>query len=67
MTEKQMMQLARGFGLDDGGLDEAVHEAASKVGSAANNGGIKAQVEFLVDQYGHIGAEKAIRDAANEE
>ena len=67
MTIKQLTQLAISLGLDDGGLDDVVHDAASRIGSDANNAGIEAQVRFLVAQYDEHEAEQAIREKADEE
>jgi hypothetical protein len=42
--------------LGDGALDELVHDVASQQASAVNNGGVKAQVRYLVEQLGQAGA-----------
>ena len=37
-------------GVEEDCLDDLVHDAASSLASAANNGGVASQVEFLVGQ-----------------
>ena len=37
-------------GDEDDALDDMVHDAASRIGSAVNNGGLHDQVEFLLEQ-----------------
>ncbi len=37
-------------------VDEIVHDAASQLATAANNGGPEAQAAFLIEQYGYAKA-----------
>jgi hypothetical protein len=46
------------LGVDDGALDDAVHDVASEIGSTVNNGGLAAQVAFLLT-YGDASVIKA--------
>jgi hypothetical protein len=41
-----------GHEFDQDSLDEDVHDAASELGSATNNGGVDAQIRFLAEQQG---------------
>ena len=46
------------------GYNDAVHDAASVPASAINNGGLDAQVFFLVEQLGVEEAERQIAQAS---
>ena len=59
-----LQELAVALGLESEDLDEAVHDAASHIGSNVNNQGLDRQIQFLVDQLGEQGAEEEIRTAA---
>lgn len=48
-------------------LDEDVHDAASRMASDTNNGGIDAQVDFLVEHLGYFAAQTLINDRAKEQ
>ena len=64
MDSKALTHLAYDLGLEPAHLDEAVHEAASKLASAANNDGMESQLQFLVEQYGEEATEKLLRAEA---
>jgi hypothetical protein len=49
-----------GFGVAEGDLDELVHEVASRLASEANNGGVAAQVAFLLE---HLSPENVLDEA----
>ena len=59
-----LLKLAEELGLESQDLDEAVHDAASHIGSGVNNQGLDRQIQFLVEQLGEQGAEEEIRAAA---
>ena len=42
-------------GLDAADLDELVHDIASGIAADANNGGLEAQIAFIVSQLGPEG------------
>ena len=60
MTQFQLVELAAQLGIESEYLDEAVHEAASDLASAINNGGINDQIEFLISRY--EGGEKDVEE-----
>lgn len=51
---------------EDGMLDDAVHDAASQIGSVVNNEGVESQIRFLAERLGVEEAGKVI-DAATED
>ena len=61
-----LWELAEDMGLDGEDLDEAVHDAASRIGSDVNNQGLDRQIQFLAEQLGARGAEEEIRAAVEE-
>ena len=62
--EEELIALATALSLDDGNLDDLVHEVVSRAGSAINNSGIAGQVRYLLDQFGPAETERQIRAAA---
>ena len=50
--EVGIAQFAEKLGLESEMLDDAVHDAASELGSVINNSGMKEQINFLVSRYG---------------
>lgn len=60
----ELVQRVTQRGLGDGDLDELVHDAASRAASEANNGGVEAQVAFLIARLGAAGARGLIDDLA---
>lgn len=61
--DKDVEAVLAGFdkGTDSALLDDLVHEAASALGSSANNEGLEGQVRFLVEQWGKDEALKEIK------
>lgn len=47
---KRLCTLADTLGLDEGALDENVHDTAAGLGSDANNSGVSGQLRFLLEQ-----------------
>ena len=45
---EELCELAQKHGVEEGALDELVHNAQSSEAADANNGGIEEQIEFLV-------------------
>lgn len=52
MTINDLKKKIFDAGLESCHLDDIVHEAASQLGSDANNGGLDGQIEFLTDKCG---------------
>jgi hypothetical protein len=63
-TNTRLLTLADALALDEDALDDVVHDAASRLGSAANNGGLQGQIAFLFAHLGEQGVEAAIRSVA---
>lgn len=57
---QDIISKARVAGVSSEDLDELVHEVVSKTASSINNGGLEAQIEFLVDELGSYEVEKEI-------
>lgn len=57
---QDIISKARVDGVSSEDLDELVHEVVSKTASSINNGGLEAQIEFLVDELGSYEVEKEI-------
>jgi hypothetical protein len=57
-----MVAWMQSLGLEADDLDELVHETVSQQASAINNGGLQAQIEFLVRAYGRERARSLIED-----
>jgi len=53
---------AAGLGLEAEDLDDLVHGAYSRQASETNNGGLGAQVRFLIESYGTGGARSLLSD-----
>jgi hypothetical protein len=66
MTTDELVALAEGIGLTPEDLDEAVHETASKRASEVNNGGLEAQIDYLIDAFGPQGARSVIEECDGE-
>lgn len=47
-------------------LDDAVINAATETASRANNGGVDAQISYLIQQYGEAAVRRLMRDIAQE-
>ncbi|MFF5265012.1 hypothetical protein ACFY4C_39350 [Actinomadura viridis] len=62
LNADELVALAEGIGLTPEDLDEAVHETASKRASEVNNGGLAAQIDYLVDAFGPKGTRSIIED-----
>lgn len=52
--------------LNNGCLDELVHEAASEIAAGVNNDGTSAQVEFITSRFGDRGATEIIKTILDE-
>lgn len=63
----RLTALAAELGASELVLDEDVHDMASSVGSDVNNGGMPAQVKYLVEMAGAAEAEQMIRAAAEDD
>jgi hypothetical protein len=55
---------ARDWGLTEADLDDLVHDAKGREGSAINNSGIGAQVRYLTEHFGAERARELIRSTA---
>ena len=64
MSIATLKKLCADKGLEAAHLDDAVHEIASQIGSAVNNGGVDEQIRFLVENMGEDMAAKQIREIA---
>lgn len=53
----QLVADAVSKGLEPEDLDELVHDSASQMASAINNGGLDDQIVFLVEQFGNCPAD----------
>lgn len=65
--ELPLIQKAEKLGIDAESLDDAVHDAASQVASAINNGGIEDQIAYLLEQLGVEETARILNDAGNSE
>lgn len=52
MDKKDLIKSLMAKGMESSHLDDLVHTAASNLASDANNGGMEAQVNFLMDTCG---------------
>jgi hypothetical protein len=52
MNKEDVVKKLKERGVEPEELDELVHEAASSMASNANNSGVEAQVEFLMNTCG---------------
>jgi len=55
-----LVQEADACGMDEDTLDEVVHDIASEIATDVNNGGIEAQIAFIIEKQGPAG-ENTIR------
>ena len=53
MTKNELKEKIQQAGLESAHLDDVVHDATSRLGSDANNGGLDSQLDFLIDTCGH--------------
>ena len=53
----RLTQKASAAGLEDEDLDETAHELAARIAAEINNGGLEAQIGYLVEHLGPPGAE----------
>jgi hypothetical protein len=49
---RDLLALARQHGISSDDLDEIVHEVVSKQATQINNGGLEAQLSYLIDAIG---------------
>ncbi|MCK2240050.1 MULTISPECIES: hypothetical protein [unclassified Crossiella] len=63
---RRLTALAENLGLLPEDLDDTVHDQASRPATAINNGGLDAQIFYLVEQMGEAETEQAIRELAEE-
>lgn len=59
-----LAEYAEELGLSDADLDDLVHDVASEIGSRTNDGGVRSQVEFLLEELGAAAARDALDDVA---
>jgi len=59
---KATVDLVRQLGLQPEELNEAVHDAASTAASDANNQGLQAQVELMVEIWGPLETREFLRE-----
>jgi hypothetical protein len=52
VTKAELKQEIQKKGIESAMLDDTVHDAASSLGTDANNGGLDAQIDFLMDTCG---------------
>lgn len=64
--EKDLVGLVDATGFGDVALDELVSELKATEASEVNNGGLEAQVRYIVDSLGVEGATLCIKEALNE-
>lgn len=62
----RLSEMAETLGITSEELDEEVHDAMSRDGSSANNGGIEAQIRALVECYGAKDTEAILRRMTKE-
>lgn len=60
----RLRALAEELQVKDLDLDDFVHDLVSQAGSDINNGGLSAQIAYLLDELGEADAERKIRAAA---
>ena len=59
------MEKARSLRIESRDLDDVVHDAVSSTASAVNNGGLSAQIAFLIEQLGTEETKRLIEEATN--
>jgi hypothetical protein len=60
---RRMVALAEELNVDPRGLDDVVHDLVSNTASEINNGGLEAQIAYLLDEVGEAETAQAIRRA----
>lgn len=61
--EQRLLALASELGVDPLDLDDAVHDLHSTPASQINNGGLPAQISYLLDQLGEAEVADLLRNA----
>lgn len=61
ISSKDIVKQAKSNGIKSEDLDELVHEVISKTASSINNGGLEAQIEFLIDKLGAHEVERELK------
>lgn len=62
---QRLVALADELNVDPRRLDDLVHDLISNSASEINNGGLEAQIAYLLDEVGEVETEQAIRSAVN--
>jgi hypothetical protein len=63
---QRLVALAERLNVDPSGLDDHVHDLVSNIGSEINNGGLTAQIDYLLDEVGEAETEQRIRRASTD-
>ena len=66
LEEKELVSLVDAIGHGDMALDELVSELKATEAAEVNNGGLDAQVRYIVDSLGLEGATLCIKEVLNE-
>lgn len=64
-SEERLSTLAEDLNLDPLALDDRVHDLVADRATGINNGGLEAQISYLLGELGEADTEQAIRNAAN--
>ncbi len=64
-AEEKFLKLCEEKGIESDVLDDEVHDVASHIGSNVNNGGLEAQIKFLLENCGEESVTNIISNAVS--